>query len=87
MTTPKIWSQRLLRNRTIIKLAQQLLINPQTRLAEDEVGALARLDQVYDLIEGNISSDIRAKIASIPTSVCQIASNSNKDPVLIRQND
>jgi hypothetical protein len=56
-------------NRTIIKLAQQLLINPATRLAEQPVGALARLDQVYDLVEGNIASDIRAKIAAIPDRV------------------
>ena len=56
-------------NRTIIKLAQQLLINPQTRLASKDVGALVRLDHVYDLVEGNISSDIRAKIASIPSKV------------------
>ncbi len=56
-------------NRTIIKLAQQLLINPATRLSELPVGSLARLDQVYDLIEGNITSDIRAKIASIPHRV------------------
>lgn len=56
-------------NRTIIKLAQQLLINPQTKLAFEEVGALVRLDHVYDLVEGNISSDIRAKIASIPSKV------------------
>ena len=54
-------------NRTIIKLAQQLLINPQTKIASKEVGALVRLDHVYDLVEGNISSDIRAKIASIPS--------------------
>jgi hypothetical protein len=56
-------------NRTIIKLAQQLLIHPQTRLADAEVGALVRLDQIYDLVEGNIASDIRAKIASIPSKV------------------
>jgi hypothetical protein len=56
-------------NRTIIKLAQQLLINPAVDLASQEVGALARLDQVYDLVEGNISSEIRAKIASIPGAV------------------
>ena len=56
-------------NRTIIKLAQQLLINPQTKLATQEAGALVRLDQVYDLVEGNISSDIRAKISSIPAKV------------------
>jgi hypothetical protein len=43
-------------NRTIIKLAQQLLINPGVRLADAAVGALARLDQVYDLVEGNIGS-------------------------------
>jgi hypothetical protein len=38
-------------NRTIIKLAQQLLINPATKVAEAPVGTLVRLDQVYDLIE------------------------------------
>lgn len=56
-------------NRTIIKLAQQLLIHPQTRIADQDVGALVRLDQIYDLVEGNIASDIRAKIASIPSKV------------------
>ena len=56
-------------NRTIIKLAQQLLINPATEIAEMEVGSLVRLDQVYDLISGNISSDIRQKIESIPARV------------------
>jgi hypothetical protein len=52
-------------NRTIIKLAQQLLINPAVNLAEGALGDLARLDHVYDLVEGNIGSDVRAKIASI----------------------
>lgn len=56
-------------NRTIIKLAQQLLINPATKVSEAPIGTLARLDQVYDLIEGNIGSDLRAKIISIPTRV------------------
>ncbi|MFL9500462.1 BREX system P-loop protein BrxC [Rhodopseudomonas palustris] len=56
-------------NRTIIKLAQQLLINPATKIAEAPIGALVRLDQVYDLVEGNINSDIRAKIISIPGKV------------------
>ncbi len=58
-------------NRTIIKLAQQLLINPATKISEAPIGTIARLDQVYDLIEGNIGSDIRAKIASIPPA-CSI---------------
>jgi hypothetical protein len=52
-------------NRTIIKLAQQLLINPAVDLADEPVGTLTRLDQVYDLVEGNIGSEIRAKIAAI----------------------
>lgn len=53
-------------NRTIIKLAQQLLINPAVRLADEPLGALARADHVYDLVEGNVDSEVRAKIAAIP---------------------
>jgi hypothetical protein len=53
-------------NRTIIKLAQQLLINPAVDLADAPLGELVRLDHVYDLVEGNIGSEIRAKISAIP---------------------
>ncbi|AGP34454.1 BREX system P-loop protein BrxC [Sorangium cellulosum] len=52
-------------NRTIIKLAQQLLINPAVNLADSRLGDLVRLDQVYDLVEQNIGSEVRAKIAAI----------------------
>ena len=52
-------------NRTIIKLAQQLLINPAVNLADGKLGELVRLDHVYDLVEGNIGSDVRAKITAI----------------------
>lgn len=52
-------------NRTIIKLAQQLLIGPAVNLAARPVGELARLDHVYDLVENNIGSEIRAKIGAI----------------------
>jgi hypothetical protein len=52
-------------NRTIIKLAQQLLINPGVNLADRPLGSVARLDQVYDLVEGNIGSEVRAKISAI----------------------
>ncbi len=45
-------------NRTIIKLAQQLLIHPDVDLASQPIGALARVDQIYDLID-----DIGKKIA------------------------
>jgi|CXWL01.1.fsa_nt_gi hypothetical protein len=53
-------------NRTIIKIAQQLLIRGDVDLAAAEVGALARLDQVYDLVADNIGSEVRAKITAIP---------------------
>lgn len=52
-------------NRTIIKLAQQLLIHPDVDLANAPIGALARADQIYDLVSGNIGSEIRAKIDGI----------------------
>lgn len=56
-------------NRTVIKLAQQLLINPAVNLASQPVGALVSLDQVYDLVEGNIGSEIRTKVAAIAREV------------------
>src|SRR5947208_2281405 len=56
-------------NRTIIKLAQQLLINPAVNLADEPLGQLVRLDQVYDLVEGNIGSEVRAKITAIAKEI------------------
>jgi hypothetical protein len=56
-------------NRTIIKLAQQLLINPDVDLAGKPVGTLATIDRVYDLVSGNIASDVRQKIDQIGRDV------------------
>lgn len=56
-------------NRTIIKLAQQLLIHPDVDLANAPIGALARADQIYDLVSGNIGSEIRAKIGDIGSKI------------------
>lgn len=56
-------------NRTIIKLAQQLLIHEHTALAAANVGQLVRLDQIYDLVQGNIASEIRSKISDISSKV------------------
>jgi hypothetical protein len=56
-------------NRTIIKLAQQLLIHEGVKLAEQPVGRLASIDQIYDLIASNIPGEIRGKIAAIHTEV------------------
>ena len=56
-------------NRTIIKLAQQLLIHPDVNLASARIGALARVDQVYDLVSGNIASEVRGKVKDIDKKV------------------
>ena len=48
-------------NRTIIKLAQQLLIHEEVALAKQPIGCLARIDQIYDLVAGNIPSEIPRK--------------------------
>ena len=37
-------------NRTIIKQAQELMINPRTRLADAPIGDLVTLDKVYELL-------------------------------------
>ena len=53
-------------NRTIIKLAQQLLIHPDAGIADQPVGTLATLDRIYDLVQGNLTAEVRGKIAEIP---------------------
>ena len=56
-------------NRTIIKLAQQLLIHEAVGLADQPVGNLVRVDQIYDLVASNIPSEIRGKISAIKQEV------------------
>lgn len=56
-------------NRTIIKLAQQLLIHPDVNLAAARIGELARIDQIYDLVSSNIPGEIRGKIDAIEAQV------------------
>lgn len=52
-------------NRTIIKLAQQIMIHPKVNLGKFPPGELVTLDQVYDLLEGNISYEKKKDIADI----------------------
>ncbi len=52
-------------NRTIIKQAQQMLINPRVKLANENVGVLVTFDKVYDLIKDNLSSEKQRDILSI----------------------
>ena len=54
-------------NRTIIKQAQELMINPRTRLAEAPIGDLVTLDKVYELLYlGNLlPSEVSREIDEI----------------------
>lgn len=52
-------------NRTIIKQAHEMLVNPRTNLADKTVGALVTLDQIYELVEGNLSSEKQKDISDI----------------------
>ncbi len=52
-------------NRTIIKQAQEMLISNKVKLGDEEVGALVTLDKVYDLVDGNLSSEKRKDISDI----------------------
>jgi hypothetical protein len=56
-------------NRTVIKLAQQLLAHPKAGLGEQEIGKLVTVEHIYDLVRDNIDSTIREKIDRIPAEV------------------
>lgn len=54
-------------NRTIIKQAQQMMINDRTRLADAQIGQLVTLDKVYELLEvGNLlPSEVSREVATV----------------------
>jgi len=54
-------------NRTIIKQAQQMIINPKTNLGGEPIGALVTLDKLYELLEaGNLlPNEVSQEIARI----------------------
>jgi hypothetical protein len=58
-------------NRTIIKQAQELMINPRTLLAQAPVGDLVTLDKVYELLYlGNLlPSEIAREIDEVAPEV------------------
>ncbi len=60
-------------NRTIIKQAQQMMINDRTRLADSPVGTLVTLDKVYELLEvGNLlPSEVSQEIGNISSRLSQ----------------
>jgi hypothetical protein len=52
-------------NRTLIKLAQQLVVDPRTGLADREVGALATTAMAYDLLESIFPTAWRDEIERV----------------------
>lgn len=56
-------------NRTIIKQAQEMMINDRTRLADAPIGRLVTLDLVYELLEaGNLlPSEVSKEINNVKT--------------------
>ncbi|MCP4549289.1 MAG: BREX system P-loop protein BrxC [bacterium] len=52
-------------NRTIIKQAYEMLVSDRVGLAGEPVGTLVSLDRIFDLIEGNLSSEKQKDITDI----------------------
>lgn len=52
-------------NRTVIKQAYEMLVNPRTNLAEKTLGTLVTLDLIYELLEGNLPSEKQKDITDI----------------------
>jgi hypothetical protein len=52
-------------NRTIIKQSYEMIVSDRTGLGQYEIGALVTLDKVYELVEGNISSEKQKDILDI----------------------
>lgn len=52
-------------NRTIIKQAYEMLVSERTGLAKQPVGTLVTLDRLFELVEGNLSSEKQKDISDI----------------------
>ncbi|MEW6209584.1 MAG: hypothetical protein AB1631_14550 [Acidobacteriota bacterium] len=52
-------------NRTIIKQAYEMLVSDRTAMARQTVGALVTLDKIFELVEGNLSTEKQKDISDI----------------------
>jgi hypothetical protein len=52
-------------NRTIIKLAQQLVVDPRAGLGDQQVGNLVTLDRAYDLLESVIPTAWQSEVEQV----------------------
>jgi hypothetical protein len=52
-------------NRTIIKQAYEMLVSERTALKDQPIGTLVTLDKIFELVEGNLSTEKRTDIHEI----------------------
>jgi hypothetical protein len=52
-------------NRTIIKQAYEMLVSERTNLQSKPIGTLVTLDKIFELVEGNLSSEKQKDISDI----------------------
>ncbi len=52
-------------NRTIIKQAYEMLVSDRTHMASRSIGTLVTLDKIFELVEGNLSSEKQKDISDI----------------------
>jgi hypothetical protein len=55
-------------NRTIIKQAYEMLVSERTHMADRPIGSLVSLDLIYELVEGNLSTEKQKDISDIAES-------------------
>lgn len=55
-------------NRTIIKQVYEMLVSERTAMADAAVGQLVTLDRIFELVEGNLSSEKQKDISDIALS-------------------
>jgi hypothetical protein len=68
-------------NRTIIKQAHEMLISPRTAMADQPLGRLVTLDRIYELVEGNLSTEKQKDIHDISQ---RFGSGSEANPLALR---
>ena len=66
-------------NHTIIKQAYEMLVSPRTRMADKPAGALVTLDKIFELVEGNLSSERQKDISDIRERFKGDASSGGQD--------
>jgi hypothetical protein len=54
-------------NRTIIKLAQQLVVDPHAGLGNEALGALVTIDRAYDLLESVVPTSWQSEVDQVTT--------------------